>query len=197
MESFSHPRATIAFDRDRGVVTGFHKRGDTFVSGGGGGTSGTAVAPIHISSTVVVKQDFFLRRNDGVEVPVQIQGQDLPVHDGQDVTAIRGGTGRSKDGQFWLVVINHTARRWWVIEPGMSALDGPLGHRANPVYWSCAAIWIGSLFVPIGGSGLVGLAAAVTYLICKGRAIDRSKRMFRDHLERMARSEVGVAEASS
>lgn len=92
-----------------GVVTGTSRHVETTVSGGGSGTYGGRVN-MSVSSTSVLHQQFFVRRDDGVEKPVRTWGQNLPIADGQRVTVIYA---EARDQSVPGYIVNHTARQGW------------------------------------------------------------------------------------
>lgn len=184
MQPFEHNGKRVEFSAVSGVVVGPHKHAETHVSGGGGGGSTFngqgSTAPVHITSTVVIKQDFFVRDDKGQETPVQLRGVDIPLAEGQRVTMI---TSHSSKGGWWTHVVNHSAQRYWrvtqakdlvinsgVVNPLMSFLIG-------------MAIWIG---IGYAISGLLGFIATVAYWVYAWLDVRRVAKAMESHLEEIA-----------
>ncbi len=92
-----------------GIVSGSGRHSETVVSGSGSGVQGGPVS-LDVRSHSVLHQNFFLRREDGVEEPVKMWGLDVPLADGQKVTLIRASRGGLTR---YSSLINHNARRAW------------------------------------------------------------------------------------
>lgn len=98
---------TYVLSHATGSVDGASKLGTTNVYGGGGGGRHGYTAPVRISSTTTIHDQFFLRQPDGAVESIQLAGWDFPVADGHVVSAVwavREGAGA---GPFF-VVVNHT-----------------------------------------------------------------------------------------
>src|SRR5207245_4105989 len=70
----------------------------------------------HVSSNVVVKQEFFLLTEDGREVPIQLSGVDIPVRDGQTVTMIAGGVHPDGRDNYWVRMAVHDTGRYYAVD---------------------------------------------------------------------------------
>jgi hypothetical protein len=106
---------TYVLNHATGSVGGASKMGTTDVYGGGGGgrySYGPGygygyTAPVTISSTTTIHDQFFIRQPDGAVESIKLSGWDFPVADGHVVSAVwavREGAGA---GPFF-VVVNHT-----------------------------------------------------------------------------------------
>src|SRR5438445_6662997 len=98
LEPSANSRKTVRFSSVTGEVVGSTKYSETRTWNStqttshyhpDGTTTSTTQSVPHVYS--VVKQEFHLRANGGQEVPVQLSGSNVPVHDGQTVRMISGG----------------------------------------------------------------------------------------------------------
>ena len=98
---------TYVLSHATGSVDGASKMGTTSVYGGGGGGRYGNTAPVSISSTTTIHDQFFLRQPHGAVESIKLDGWDFPVADGHVVSAVwavREGAGA---GPFFILV-NHT-----------------------------------------------------------------------------------------
>jgi hypothetical protein len=131
LEPFTNSRKTVQFSSVTGEVVGSSKISETHVSSStqttynyhtdGTSTSTTRSVP-HVYS--VIKQEFHLRPKGGREVPVQLTGSNVPVHDGQTVTMISGGVRSDGQDSRWVRMAVHDTNMWY----GVSN-DGMLRHQ--------------------------------------------------------------------
>jgi hypothetical protein len=99
----------VRFSAITGEIAGSSKRSETHVSGSGGGQM-----PVSIASSVTVKQEFFIRSDDGSEIPYQLTNLDIPVRDGHRVSMIHGAVNHhSAPVRF----VNHATRVFSAINP--------------------------------------------------------------------------------
>ncbi len=110
MKPFIHGGRQVEVRTVTGVVVGTHKHAETYVSGGGGGGAAGNTSPVSISSTVVIKLDFFIKRDDNQqEEAIQLRGVDIPLRDGQKVTMISGEV--KGQSEHWMRLVNHNANQ--------------------------------------------------------------------------------------
>ncbi|SRR5204862_1393426 len=112
-----------------GKVVGLRKQSDTHVFGGGGrgsistdlaGNVRGTISPGSISSSIVYRQEFFIRRDGQPDIHQQLTASDsreeIPVLDGHTVTRIEAFFEAAKVGSV-VRLVNHDMRRFWKIGP--------------------------------------------------------------------------------
>jgi hypothetical protein len=112
-----------------GKVVGLKKQSDTHVFGGGGGGSISTdyagnvhghISPGSISSSIVYRQEFFIRREGEPDIHQQLTEWDsqkeIPVLDGHTVTRIAAFFDGATLGSA-VRLVNHDMRRFWTITP--------------------------------------------------------------------------------
>ncbi|THF65633.1 hypothetical protein E6C76_08670 [Pseudothauera nasutitermitis] len=118
MSDFIHDGKRLRFWPVTGEVIGSSKHSQTQVYGGGGGGylhQGTGyLSGGQISSSSVTCHEFWLRLDDGTEMPVSLRGVDIPLRAGQRITLIAGGPANVDEGQY-CILVNHSANRYWFI----------------------------------------------------------------------------------
>ncbi len=182
MKSFGYNGKQVVFNEAAGIVAGVHKHAETTVSGSGGGGStyngqGHTNA-VSITSTITVKQEFFLKTANGKQVPVQLSGMDIPIMDGQVVTMISGSAGKC---ECWTHLVNHDTESYWPIG---SALD--LVEAAGMVrrMWVSIviglAVWIG---IAVVLNGWIGFVAAVGFLVFDLSRTRKAVRLLGEHAQ--------------
>jgi hypothetical protein len=185
---------TLKFASSWGEVAGTHKHAETRVQGGGGGGTGGNTAPIHISSTVTVQQEFFLKTSGGGETPVKLSGADIPLRDGQSVTMV--SVSRSEGNTvYWARLVNHAANQWYATS-GSPVLLTWLGvvpttikrlGISTGIWWGTfMAISVVSAFHFVGTAFLVATGAAVYYLIKVGSKQKAACSAFDAHCQAMS-----------
>lgn len=104
-----------------GVVTGSARHTEITVNTH---TSGNHQQGFHsaTSATSTLHQQFFVRQDNGVETPVQLEGANLPIADGQHVTVIFCEYGDQQEPGY---LVNHTAQL------GYQLFDPPYGTAVN------------------------------------------------------------------
>lgn len=181
MKPFEHNGKKVEFSAATGEVSGAHKHAETHVSSSGGGGyisqgSGFVSSP-KITSTVVVKQEFFLKVDGGKPMPVQLSHWDVPLMDGQKVTMIRASRGK---GECWSHFVNHDTRqivqiaavKVWSIEwglvrkPWVSLLVG-------------LALWIAVGYLL---NGVIGFLLAVGFWIFEWMNLSKASKALNAHL---------------
>lgn len=162
MRPFEYNGKQVEFRSVTGEVTGTHKHAETYVSGSGGGGythNGTGYnSPVQINSTVVVKQEFFLKPNNGNEIPVKLSNEDIPLKDGQKITMISGHAGEKGD---WTHLVNHNAALYWKLG-NMGAHAVKLGLVRNPGWVLLIGIIIWYVVAAML-NGVIGFLAAAAY----------------------------------
>ncbi len=95
---------------------GANKYVETHVHGSGGGgyvstingSGGGYVAPVQISSSNTVNQEFWLKGEDGSEIPIKLYDSDIPVRPGQKITMVSANL-EGTDVSWWAMLVNHTS----------------------------------------------------------------------------------------
>lgn len=141
MESFQGEKETALFSDRIGTVIRSTKRSETHVSSSGGGgylDKGTGyVAPATISSTVVTRHEFWVRTDEGVDVPVQLTDVDIPLAEGQRISLVYGALGigttrwmrrprRAANASTPRMVqlINHSSQQSWTLHSATEEIAG-------------------------------------------------------------------------
>src|SRR2546425_3622832 len=127
MEPFSRSGKQVQFSSVTGKVVSSSKRSDTYINtsySSGTTSSGDRYSIPHVTSNVVVKQEFFLLTEDGREVPIQLSGVDIPVRDGQTVTMIAGGVHPDRRDNYWVRMAVHDTGRYYAVND-----DGRRRHK--------------------------------------------------------------------
>ncbi|VVP59735.1 hypothetical protein PS850_06123 [Pseudomonas fluorescens] len=100
MESFKHKNKAVEFSKVTGEVLSQNKYSETRVSssGGGGyiGKQGGHVQAPKIQTTIIKKQEFWIKKADGTEESVKLTGYDIPLREGQFITLISATTNDAK-----------------------------------------------------------------------------------------------------
>jgi hypothetical protein len=160
MESFQGEKETALFSDRTGTVISSTKRSETHVSSSGGGgylDKGTGyVQPTTIRSTVVTRHEFWVRTDEGVDVPVQLTDVDIPLAEGQRISLVYGalGTGTTR----WT---RHPRRAAHVSTPRMVQLINHSSQQSWTLHSATKEI-AGLMLAPV---------AAVSYAICGGLAL--------------------------
>ena len=172
MSEYKYGGTSVDFWEIKGHVANNSKRSETNVSSS---TDGKYVTDVRSSATT--KHEFWLIKDDGTEVPIQIAGSDIPVRDGHEVSAIAAGLGGSKSGPV-VALVNHTARQAHRTFSKKSIRDH-IDLTVNPKYawislvasliltWVSLGLWAGTESLAIGiVTGISGLAlvGSVVYL---------------------------------
>lgn len=129
MNDFIHGKKRLRFWPVTGEVIGSSKHSQTQVYGAGGGgylhQGSGYLSGGHISSSSVTCHEFWLRLDDGTEMPVSLRGVDIPLRPGQRITLICAGLADSQEGGY-CILVNHSANRYWFINDA-SDLNGRYG----------------------------------------------------------------------
>lgn len=156
----------------RSETTVYHHSASSYVSP----TTGTIqYTPSSTSSSTVVKQEFFVRDDEGKEVPYQLSGVDIPVHDGQAVTMISVEQVGGKWHWFARLVNLDTQRSYTVTDVSPSKL-GLVRSRGSVIKRTLLLVigggfilapllgYAGLSSVGVGGLALLFFLAAIVYL---------------------------------
>lgn len=169
----------VSFSQITGRVSGSDKRAETHVYGSQ-----------YISSTTSVKQEFHIEDKDGSQEPIQLQGLDIPIQDGQTVAMVYSNSKIGTHAQ--RLAIRNTERYYRIPLPTGSQDFGLGKSRVRrfvvgialilPVYIVAAVIGI-VIATGLGVSNLystndpaVSVALAVGFLSCPGYWIYESFR---------------------
>lgn len=181
MQPFERNGKQVEFRAVTGVAVAPGKHVETYTSGsGGGGTTFNGhgyTAPVNISTTVVIQQDFFVREESGRETPVQLRNENIPLAEGQRVTMISGHVG---DTGKWTHLVNHNAERYWTLSNAFD-LAVAWGLVRKPIYTLFIGVTIG---VVTGNvlNGSIGFLAAVAYWVYEGIKIMKVAKALDGHL---------------
>ncbi|MDO9466063.1 MAG: hypothetical protein Q7J36_02050 [Thiobacillus sp.] len=186
MKTFDYKGRRVDFRAVTGEVTGSHKHAETYVSGSGGGGSTYnghgRTAPVQISSTVVVKQEFFLKPTSGNEIPVKLRNEDIPLKDGQNVTMVSGHVG---DKGEWTHLVNHNAALYWKLgNTGAHATVWGLVRNPAWVLLIGIAIWIAIAYLV---NGAIGFLLAVAYWVFEWLNKRKATKELETHLDEIGR----------
>ena len=107
-----------AFSKTTGVVLegGANKHVETHIHGSGGGgyistvngNGGGYIAPIQVSSANIVNQEFWIKAEDGSEVPIKLHNSDIPLRPGQKISMV-SAVSESTNNSWWVMLVNHTS----------------------------------------------------------------------------------------
>jgi hypothetical protein len=196
MKNFEHKGKQVEFRSVTGEVAGAHKHAETYVSGSGGGGSTFnghgRTSPVRINSTVVVKQEFFLKPGNGNQIPVQLSAEDIPLTDGQNVTMISGHAG---DIGKWTHLVNHNAALYWKLgDAGTHAVAW--GLVRNPLFSFLIGLAIG---IAIGYvvNGSLGVVAAVAFWVYEVKNHLKVSKALKSHFDELGREMLTNGAASS
>jgi hypothetical protein len=182
MDSFTVEGKQVTLTLVFGEVTGSGKRSDSYVSGSGGGGNNNYRAPVTISTTVVVTQEFFVKDSDGKETPYKIVDLDIPIRDGQQATMISATV--SGKGAWPVRLINHSAERSWAVnDPTMIARELGLAEKVKVTTLKVVAIWIAGMFLPFG---IAFFFAGVGYAVYQYLHCRRVAAMLTEFFDRVA-----------
>jgi len=130
-----------------GKVVGLKKQSETHVSGGGGGGAISTsyagdvhghISPTSISSSIVYRQEFFIRRDGKPDIHQQLTAWDsreeIPVLDGHTVTRIAAFFDGAKLGSA-VRLVNHDMRRFWKIAPARNAFPPSTAPPIRSTRW--------------------------------------------------------------
>lgn len=102
LKNVSFGTTEYTFHAVTGVIHGYHKRSDTYVSGSGGGPNNT---PVTISSSVNIVSEFHIVDDEGVEHEVRLNGErNVVLREGQTVSMIYSGS-------LPIAILNHNSQK--------------------------------------------------------------------------------------
>lgn len=119
---------TYRLQSTTGKVLNASKNMETIVRGGGGGgatykgTGGTA--PVHISSTTIVHDQFFLEDTNGQEHSFQLSGFDLACREG-NVLTVAWAIKQGRDKGPYVAITNHTTQKNYFNNDAIRSLCKP------------------------------------------------------------------------
>lgn len=199
LKPFSFGRKEVNITGFTGRIVGSSKRSETHITHTSGTTYTNSVTgtvettPGSTSSSTVVKQEFFLRDDQGSEVPYQLSGVDLPVHDGQTVTMISADTVNGKWHWYERLVVHDTGKWYSITDAGPSKL-GLVRSRWSVTKRSLAIIigggfivapltgYAGAPSVAVGGLGLLFFIWGLVYWPRGWMRYGRASSQFETHL---------------
>jgi hypothetical protein len=194
MKPFDCNGKQIVFTKVAGTVAGAHKRAETSISGSGGGGSSWdgrgRTEPVTITSTVSVKQEFFLKTPDGKQVPVQLSDEDIPIMDGQKVTMIAGHAGKERR---WTHLVNHDTELFWRI--GNAKVHAiTLGLVRTPLVSFMLGIvtWIAVAYVLNGWIGFIG---AIGFWVFEWQRLRRASGALAEHINDLGKEALNSGQA--
>jgi hypothetical protein len=132
MEPFQHEGKTVPFFEHTGTVFSSRKRSEINLrsSGGGGylqGGSGYVSGPT-VTSTVSTKHEFWVRTDQGEEIPVQLTNSDIPLAEGQRVSLFYAESSRATKMHL-VKMVNHSAAQRWEFPRAIRAIVAELMPR--------------------------------------------------------------------
>jgi len=198
MESFKHRGKEVKFWSITGEVIGQNKYSETHVSssGGGGyvGKHGGFVNAPQVNSTVVTNHEFWIKKDNGVEESVQLSGADIPLREGQKVTAIFSHLSSEDEGPC-SILVNHSERKHRFIKSA-SALNKNMGLD---VFGGLSILTVAVIFFVVkyladffNNEDSITWAVCVSifylfmHLIIKHSRITEMEQKLSDHLESLA-----------
>ena len=207
MEPFSRSGKQVQFSSITGKVVSSSKRSDTYINtsySSGTTSSGDRYSIPHVTSNVVVKQEFFLLTEDGREVPIQLTGVDIPVRDGQTVTMIAGGVRPDGRDNYWVrMAVDDTGRYYAVDDDGRLRHTWKLVSKTRWVLTLLSLMFVGTfLFFDMiisavvrspGASGfqtlwLLSVLGTLGWLFVSIRGYRDLKRRLGVHLDMLSRN---------
>ena len=170
MSDYNYGSSTVDFWEVNGHVANNSKRSETNVSSS---TDGKYITDIRSRTTT--KQEFWLIKDDGTEVPIQLLGSDIPVRDGHEVSAIAASINGSEISPV-VALVNHTARQAHRTFSKKSIRDN-IDLTVNPKYAWIALV--GSLILSWVSVGLsagteslaLGIVAIIIFLAFVGSVV--------------------------
>lgn len=83
-------------------------------------------------------QRILVQQATGVEVPSHLVNKNIPLHDGQQVTAVSGYKNGADSG-YWSLLVNHTAQRYWFMLEANEFRDR---FRLTTGYWPFTVVFV-------------------------------------------------------
>jgi hypothetical protein len=149
---------TVEFSLLTGAVISSQKHSETHVSSSGGGGylhkgSGYVSAPV-VTSRIVTKHEFWIRKEDGQDVPVNLTNANVSVAEGQTVSLVLASVS-GLEGAPPVLIINHNAKGHWFIPPStafINAMHEPM--KLWPVIVTVVLLFMGFGWWVFGLAGL-------------------------------------------
>lgn len=188
MKAFEHKGKQVEFRSVTGEITGAHKHAETYVSGSGGGGStfnGQGhTSPVRISSTVVIKQEFFLKPGEGNQIPVQLSAEDIPLTNGQNITMISGHAGDTGKG-IWTHLVNHNAALYWKLGDAKThTVSWGLVRNPSISFFIGVTLWIAGGYLL---NGVIGFLAAAGFWVFEWKNLSNASKALQMHLDILGR----------
>lgn len=194
MESFKHKNKAVEFSKVTGEVLSQNKYSETRVSssGGGGyiGKQGGHVQAPKIQTTIIKKQEFWIKKADGTEESVKLTGYDIPLREGQFITLISATINDAKS-TYYTALVNHSAKNHHVISNASDLnkylkLD-VISSTPTTILFVASVIFGAATNFFLGAIGVVatGIVSIFRFLFNKPR-INKMIRSLDQHIEQLA-----------
>jgi hypothetical protein len=122
MESFKYKDKEIKFWRVTGEVIGQNKYSETHISSSGGGgvvtNRGGYVGAPQVHSRAITNHEFWIKKDDGSEMSVQLSDVDIPLREGHKISLIGSRPSDKKVKGQWAVLVNHSEGKHRFINKG-------------------------------------------------------------------------------
>jgi len=181
----------VEFSGVTGTVISSQKHSETHVrSSGGGGYihqgSGHVSAPT-ITSHVVTKHEFWVRTENGRDVPVNLSNVPVSVAEGQTVSLVSGSVSGLSAAPIVLIV-NHNAGAHWFIPPASGFINAM--HEPIKLWPFAVMLGIFLLFLAtrVPFVGLVGFGFSLWRLLRRRSLVKASTARLARHVEAIAQS---------
>lgn len=195
MNNFKHGKREIEFWTTSGEVMDSAKRSETHISSSGGGghvsRDGGYVAPPTIQSKVITKHEFWMKTDEGQEMPVQLEGLDIPLLPGQKVTMLSVKK-KDKDSGHYATLINHSAGQYWPVSKAGTLLSNfKMDHQHALIFWlfTPAMAWLGASMTKelILGGGLFAGGYVLFHMIVNGMLNSGLNNKLDSHIDGLAK----------
>jgi hypothetical protein len=171
---FTSKNKTIKFTYIPGEVIGTSKFSETQISSSGGaayaGELGAYASAPRIHSTSIINHEFWIKSANGQEHEIKLTGVDIPLREGQQVTAVIAEDESSKKWDY-VFLVNHSTGNTWTINTASALcskldLHGDLSLRSL-VKLAGYVIAFGMIFVAPSMYALIAFGSG-TYFLVKG-----------------------------
>ncbi|NYS43933.1 hypothetical protein HZS79_03125 [Halomonas zhaodongensis] len=156
MSTITRGQRSIEMKIIRGEILSIDEKSELHVRGGGGGSyvpvesSTPVIRPIHISSSTTHTREVWVKREDGVEMPIMLNDQEIKLREGNQLSIVVAADQRKMAMAY---VHNHNTQRGYSLATAREIADRfSLSH--NPSGWYI-----------IGALALGAVAVFISFLI--------------------------------